>query len=194
MSDAKAKPRLTALLQVVLLAVSIFAAWQIHLYWFADASERVSPRTPQPGPTIHPALTSDLDLRKLTEAPSAGDWSGAAGLVEMSGDPGEINPPMGAKRRFAFSRVTGDSNEQLARYEYTGSILAAAEHYSGVLTGAGFEVRTACDGDDERLLMASKRMERVVIVLSQSKSSHGKIEISVTLITPHGNAELGGAQ
>ncbi len=194
MSDAKAKLRLAGLLQVVLLAVSIFAAWQIHLYWFADAPEGASQRTGQAGPTSHLAPASDLDLRMLTEGASAGDWSGAAGLVKISSDPGEINPPTGAKRRFAFSRVTGDSNEQLARYEYAGSMQMGADHYSRVLSGAGFDVRTAPGGDDERLLTASKRMERVVVTLVKSRISHGKIEISVTLIAPHVGADLSGAQ
>ncbi len=194
MSDAKAKPRLTVLLYIVLLAVSIFAAWQIHLYWAVDVPKGASPRARQQGPTTHPVPASDLDIRKLTTGHSAGDWTAAAGLVKMSGDPGGINPPVGAKRRFAFSRVTGDSNEQLARYEYAGSIETAVEHYSTVLRGAGFEVRTIPASADERLLTASRQMERVVVVIGQPNASHGKVEISVTLITPHSDADFGGAQ
>ena len=194
MSDAKTRAPLGGLLYIVLLAVSIFAAWQIHLYWFADGRRGASQRPGSHGPTTHPAPSGELDLRMLTAEQPAGDWTAAAGLVMMSGDPGGVNPPAGAKRRFAFSRLTGDSNEQLARYEYTGSIDAAAGHYKTVLASTGFEVTTVRPGTDERLLTASRQMERIVVVLRPSKTSHGKVEISVTLIIPHSDAELGDAQ
>jgi hypothetical protein len=182
-SGRRKRRYLHGLLYVLLLAAGIFAAWQVHLLWFAPK--------PRPGSNrlgVRPGATPEMpggDYMELLRRPHM-----QAGLREFAGEPGGIGPPAQARRRSGFEGEVADTRHEQVSYSYGGTLDAAVAHYTRALGQAGFAVRER-RGDGQRRLVARQGRRAVVASLRKRRGPDGTqgVSIVVTAIAP---AETGG--
>ena len=184
-SERPTKKQTTRLIAYLfLLTLGIFAALKIHSC--QDRKEayqavKISKSTTSP----KFGEDSELDEIIVTNRPSEQSFTQSAGLSPISQDVAGIAPPIGSKRRFAFSRDINDINEKHARYDYTGELPAVVQFYRNALKEAKFDtLKDEKTSQGEYVILANRANEKIVLVMRENKANNKIVEISVTLIVP----------
>lgn len=191
------------LLYLCLVGAGVFAAWEVHVFWRGPARDArdTRPRTfgagrsrvrTAPVAIEYPGSEFDDDGAPADGASGgdgddlsqlASDPLAAAGVENLPGDPGDLPPPEGAKRRSAFQQRTADSIHQQATYEWAGQAPAAADHYRELLAREGLELLSDVDkGPVGRVIVARGGSKRVIVSLRKNKTTSNIVRISVTMI------------
>jgi hypothetical protein len=149
-------------LYLALLASGLFLADQVHVWWTLRQQARLPVIAhPQAGTggwrASQPTSQESLGPRGIL---ALGDQQ--AGLIRLDGDPGDLPPPPGAVRRWAFQRTSGGL-EQYARYNFSGSVAEAGDFYLKMLAGRGYHLVSDQSQDAaKRLLVFASPLAKVV--------------------------------
>ncbi len=145
----------------------------------------------QIGPSSLPLVAGP---REMTDNPLAG-----VGMKPLNADPGQIAPPPGSFRRYAFVRRTNGEVEMLAKYRWQGSADQAAEYYIKYLEGKnmkflGEQSRTgrttsrrsgsATNLRPRRIFVFHGPKRRVTLTLREMSENDNTLSISLNLSCP----------
>jgi hypothetical protein len=128
-----------------------------------------------------------------------GDPLGSVGMTPLKGDPDDLVPPKGSKRRWGFMRKAGDEVEIMAGYVWRGDADAAAEYYKEYLGRKGMkflgeQIRgpvSASTRPDSSRIVRSRRIfvfqgpkRHVTVTLRSSRKNDGTLSIILNLVYP----------
>jgi len=113
-----------------------------------------------------------------------GEALDAGNLSALEGDPGELSPPETAVRRWA-SRGEGHGRvQELARYDWPGTIEQGASYYGGMLADKGFRChRESRPAEGTSRLEYIKDETYVVVTLRRQRQDARMSEIAVVVLT-----------
>ncbi len=184
-ADAPAsRRRLTAVLYVCLLGAGIFAAWQVHEFYFSpqlrsergDLTESIS----RPGSAGGAFAEANA---VVTPSELADDPLGLVGVKTLADEPGGLIPPPGAKRHRSIQLRSADSMEQQAMYAVAADSESVAKHYRYLLDKQGFELLLNEVGPlGDLRLIARKGDRRVIVSVRKNKESDKTVQLFVTMI------------
>ena len=171
-------------LYVLLLASSVFAAWQVNIWW-NSRSARTSCGVSSPQRGHLPMKEKESATQAVDPMGLLGESSDLGGLRKMDSDPLELPPPQGASRRYCFAGIAYGERRHLASYDYAGTIQSAADHYSRLMEGRGFQKRV--DRSQEglsRQFVFSKDRIKVTLALRKKDTQADLVSILLAVWQP----------
>jgi hypothetical protein len=184
------RSRVAWALGFMLLAVSIFAAWQAHELWFSrEAGPRRADR-PARGEPPAPRRQGAKTARPAPRLPAASQSQPATNLAdpfaELDVAPVEDGlaefpaAPPAARGLKAFRMPDGAI---VARYTWRGEVDRAADHYRRAMADEGWMLLDDSAGADAwRTLKFDSKGKRAIVALRASLADATIVEIEVTVI------------
>jgi len=165
------------LLYVCFLIAGIFAAGQAHVFFFGAADP--------------PAEGGRGDLRvwrpttqgRLDPADPIASTLASVSLGTFTGQPGNLTPPLGARRVHGQIRRGGGCVDEMVCYELEGAVAKAAGHYLAMLKQRGFRIlsdRTIEPAD--RVIVAVSRRSRATITLRKLPAKDKIVQVVVLVV------------
>lgn len=169
---------LHTLLYLALLLASIFAAWQIHVWWVRP------PRLAVQAPPD--SLRLDPDAPEVASRPSriAGPGDNLTGLADLKADPDNLPPPPSSRRLRGFGQTLGDIQRQLAKYESPGTVDEVGRYYIELLKARGYRMLGQRSVGTCTSLVFEQDPRQVSILLEKKVSQNGLVSIVLVLTSP----------